>query len=111
MTGYSLGGLISRYVVGCVDLEALGLHRIVLLIVQKSILHQRGFFENVIPINFNTVATPHIGLLRYRGFMSKVFAYFGPKLLSRTGEQFYAVRTSSFLLRLSRCSLCTVFDR
>ena len=57
----------------------------------ESILHQRGFFEDVIPVNFNTVATPHIGLPRYRGFMSKVFAYFGPKLLSRTGEQFYAV--------------------
>ncbi|PIL25196.1 hypothetical protein GSI_13085 [Ganoderma sinense ZZ0214-1] len=71
VTGYSLGGLISRYVVG--------------------ILHQRGFFEDVIPVNFNTVATPHIGLPRYRGFMSKVFAFFGPKLLSRTGEQFYVV--------------------
>ena len=58
----------------------------------QSILHQRGFFEDVIPVNFNTVATPHIGLPRYRGFMSKVFAYFGPKLLSRTGEQFYVVR-------------------
>ncbi|KAI1793462.1 putative serine esterase-domain-containing protein [Ganoderma leucocontextum] len=71
VSGYSLGGLISRYVVG--------------------ILHQRGFFEDVIPVNFNTIATPHIGLPRYRSFISRLFAYFGPKLLSRTGEQFYVI--------------------
>ncbi|TBU40555.1 putative serine esterase-domain-containing protein [Dichomitus squalens] len=71
VTGYSLGGLIARYVVG--------------------ILHQRGFFENVTPVNFNTLATPHIGLPRYRTFVSGVFAFLGPKLLSRTGEQFYVV--------------------
>ncbi|KAI0676040.1 DUF676-domain-containing protein [Trametes maxima] len=71
VTGYSLGGLIARYVVG--------------------ILHQRGFFADVKPVNFNTVATPHIGLPRYPTFLSSVFAFFGPKLLSRTGEQFYVV--------------------
>ncbi|OCH96230.1 DUF676-domain-containing protein [Obba rivulosa] len=71
ITGYSLGGLISRYVVG--------------------ILHQRKFFENVTPVNFNTFATPHIGLPRYRTILSSVFSALGPTLLSRTGEQFYAV--------------------
>ncbi|KAI0642455.1 DUF676-domain-containing protein [Trametes meyenii] len=71
VTGYSLGGLIARYVVG--------------------ILHQRGFFADVKPVNFNTVATPHVGLPRYPTFLSSVFAFFGPKLLSRTGEQFYVV--------------------
>ncbi|KAG6828736.1 hypothetical protein H0H92_006924 [Tricholoma furcatifolium] len=69
VTGYSLGGLVARYVVG--------------------ILHQRGFFENVAPVNFNTVATPHIGLPRYPSFFSALTSSLGPKLLSRTGEQFY----------------------
>ncbi|KAJ8489330.1 hypothetical protein ONZ51_g2963 [Trametes cubensis] len=71
VTGYSLGGLIARYLVG--------------------ILHQRGFFTSVTPVNFNTVATPHIGLPRYPTVLSSLFAFFGPKLLSRTGEQFYVV--------------------
>ncbi|KAG6807868.1 hypothetical protein H0H92_006163 [Tricholoma furcatifolium] len=69
VTGYSLGGLVARYVVG--------------------ILHQRGFFENVVPVNFNTVATPHIGLPRYPSLFSALTSSLGPKLLSRTGEQFY----------------------
>ncbi|KAI0766616.1 putative serine esterase-domain-containing protein [Trametes elegans] len=71
VTGYSLGGLIARYVVG--------------------ILHQRGFFNNVTPVNFNTIATPHVGLPRYPTLISSVANYLGPKLLSRTGEQFFLV--------------------
>ncbi|CAL1714629.1 unnamed protein product [Somion occarium] len=71
VTGYSLGGLIARYVIG--------------------ILHQQQFFDKVTPVNFTTVATPHIGLIRYPSFRSSLFAFLGPKLLSRTGEQFYAV--------------------
>ncbi|KIP10020.1 hypothetical protein PHLGIDRAFT_281394 [Phlebiopsis gigantea 11061_1 CR5-6] len=69
--GYSLGGLVSRYLVG--------------------VLHQRKFFDKVTPVNFVTVATPHIGLIQFPGFRSKMFAYLGPRLLSRTGKQFYAV--------------------
>ncbi|KII87708.1 hypothetical protein PLICRDRAFT_42219 [Plicaturopsis crispa FD-325 SS-3] len=71
ITGYSLGGLVARYVVG--------------------ILHQRQFFKDVSPINFNTFATPHIGLPRYSSVLSSLFHTLGPKLLSRTGEQFYCV--------------------
>ncbi|KIY53362.1 DUF676-domain-containing protein [Fistulina hepatica ATCC 64428] len=71
VTGYSLGGLVARYLVG--------------------ILQQRRFFDNVTPVNFNTVATPHIGLLKYRTFLYKMFSKLGPHLLSRTGEQFYCV--------------------
>ncbi|TFY55966.1 hypothetical protein EVG20_g9119 [Dentipellis fragilis] len=71
VTGFSLGGLVSRYVIG--------------------ILHQRKFFETITPVNFNTVATPHIGLLRYRTFPSTVAAKLGSRLLSRTGEQIYGV--------------------
>ncbi|KAJ8490028.1 hypothetical protein ONZ45_g13353 [Pleurotus djamor] len=75
VTGYSLGGLVSRYLVG--------------------ILHQRNFFDDVQPMNFNTVATPHIGLLRYPSTFSAVINALGPRLLSRTGEQFYCVDTWS----------------
>ncbi|KAJ7155405.1 DUF676-domain-containing protein [Mycena crocata] len=71
ITGYSLGGLVSRYVVG--------------------ILRQRGFFDTVSPVNFNTIATPHLGLPRYPSFFSSLASVLGPKLLSRTGEQFYCV--------------------
>ena len=71
ITGYSLGGLVSRYVIG--------------------VLHQRKFFENVTPVNFNTFATPHIGLPRYPNFFSALANSLGPRLLSRTGEQFFAV--------------------
>jgi hypothetical protein len=71
VTGYSLGGLVSRYLLG--------------------VLHQRKFFENVTPVNFNTFATPHIGLPRYPNFFSALANSLGPKLLSRTGEQFFAV--------------------
>ncbi|KAF7370619.1 putative lipase [Mycena sanguinolenta] len=69
IAGYSLGGLLSRYVCG--------------------ILRQRGFFENVTPVNFTTFATPHIGLPRYPSWFSSLASVIGPKLLSRTGEQFY----------------------
>ncbi|KAF5350258.1 hypothetical protein D9758_007812 [Tetrapyrgos nigripes] len=70
ITGYSLGGLVSRYVVG--------------------ILLRKGFFDKITPVNFNTLATPHLGLLRYPSFFSTVASKLGPRLLSRTGEQFYA---------------------
>ncbi|CAE6470178.1 unnamed protein product [Rhizoctonia solani] len=69
--GYSLGGLISRYAIG--------------------ILYQRGFFRTVKPINFTTFATPHLGLPRLRGFIGGVMHKLGPKMLSRTGQQFYGM--------------------
>jgi len=55
------------------------------------VLYQQGFFDNVEPMNFNTIATPHCGLPRYPSLFSSVFSALGPKLLSRTGEQFYCV--------------------
>ncbi|KAF9240685.1 DUF676-domain-containing protein [Melanogaster broomeanus] len=69
--GYSLGGLLARYVIG--------------------ILHQNKFFDKVTPVNFNTVATPHIGIPRFPSTFSAIASYLGPKLLSRTGEQFFCV--------------------
>ena len=69
ITGYGLGGLISRYAIG--------------------VLHQRKFFENVTPVNFCAFATPHIGLPRYPHLFSTFAHSLGPKWLSRTGEQIF----------------------
>ena len=54
-----------------------------------SILSQKGFFKSVNPVNFTTVATPHLGQVVSKSFRSKLFAYFGKRFLSRTGEQLY----------------------
>ncbi|CAE6421166.1 unnamed protein product [Rhizoctonia solani] len=69
--GYSLGGLISRYAIG--------------------ILYQRGFFHTVKPVNFTTFSTPHLGLPRLRGAIGTLMHKLGPRMLSRTGKQFYGV--------------------
>lgn len=42
-------------------------------------------------MNFNTVATPHIGMLRYSSILSSLTSALGSRLLSRTGEQFYCI--------------------
>src|SRR5260370_10066235 len=55
-----------------------------------SILHQGECFSTVTPVNFNTIATPHIGQLRYPSLFSRLGSFFGPRVLSRTGEQFYS---------------------
>ncbi|KAG8978275.1 hypothetical protein FRB90_008513, partial [Tulasnella sp. 427] len=70
--GYSLGGLLSRYAVG--------------------ILYSTGFFDDgkVKPVNFATIATPNIGLLRYDTVFSSFAHTMGPIFLSRTGKHFYA---------------------
>jgi len=85
--GYSLGGLLARYVIGYAFwIYQLGSRT---LIRTFRILHQNKFFETITPVNFNTVATPHIGIPRFPTAMSTVSSYFGSKFLSRTGEQFY----------------------
>lgn len=69
ITGYSLGGLIARYMLG--------------------ILEHRKFFEKIEPVNFITIAAPHMGLFQYSSMVSSLMGALGPKLLSRTGKQFY----------------------
>lgn len=93
IAGYSLGGLVARYAIGYVTPLSLPVSFTERII--RS-LHQRRFFDNVEPVNFNTFATPHIGLLRYSTFFSRVTNTMGPILLSRTGEQFYAVEGHLF---------------
>ncbi|KAJ4469573.1 DUF676-domain-containing protein [Lentinula aciculospora] len=82
ITGYSLGGLVSRYVVGILAQRGY-------FVVENTIGGQRNSNILMIPMNFNTIATPHIGLVRYSTLFSALAHRLGPKLLSRTGEQFY----------------------
>ncbi|TPX40013.1 hypothetical protein SeLEV6574_g06858 [Synchytrium endobioticum] len=66
--GYSLGGLINRYAVGR--------------------LYAQHFFDAVRPINFITIASPHLGV-RKRGVdtSERVFNSVVPMLTSRSGIQ------------------------
>ncbi|CAO3692259.1 unnamed protein product [Rhizopus stolonifer] len=66
--GYSLGGLILRYVIG--------------------VLGERGIFKKMEPDYFVTFATPHMGVkLPDNSFRSTVFNYFSGRFVSRSGEQ------------------------
>ncbi|KIM26153.1 hypothetical protein M408DRAFT_73174 [Serendipita vermifera MAFF 305830] len=75
VVGYSLGGLLSRYMIG--------------------VLNQRKFFDNIKPVNFTTFATPNIGLVRTEFLFSKLGFKLGPKIMSRTGPQFYGLDSFS----------------
>ncbi|KAE8215905.1 hypothetical protein CF327_g877 [Tilletia walkeri] len=88
---YSLGGLVSRYTVG--------------------LLHSRHFFTLVpgaqipasivdedlakklrqppVPVQFVTLATPHLGMLPPSSGFRRFAAYVGARTLSRTGEQLF----------------------
>lgn len=70
-------------------------------------LHSTKFFDTIEPVNFNTIATPHIGLPKYPNFLSTMVSHcfktmlgkglmsipqafiIGPRLLGRTGQQFF----------------------
>jgi hypothetical protein len=59
----------------------------------NSYLPQRlgtaGFFETIEPVNFNAIATPHCGLPQYPSLLSTITSKLVPRLMSRTGEQFF----------------------
>ncbi|KAK6906990.1 hypothetical protein I203_100979 [Kwoniella mangroviensis CBS 8507] len=71
--GYSLGGLISRYIIG--------------------VLHSRhpSFFSRHKPISFSTAATPHLGVLKYGTLTNTVVHTVGRQLFSRSGRQIYCL--------------------
>nr|ODN96630.1 lipid particle protein [Cryptococcus depauperatus CBS 7855] len=73
VTGYSLGGLVARYLVG--------------------LLHSRkpSFFDIHKPVSFATLSTPHYGIPKYNTFLSTVLCWLGARIMSRSGEQLYVV--------------------
>ncbi|KAJ4993313.1 lipid particle protein [Stagonosporopsis vannaccii] len=72
ITGYSLGGLVSRYAIG--------------------LLYHRGVFEQIQPVNFTTFATPHLGVRTpLRGYTSHVWNVLGARTLSASGRQLFAI--------------------
>lgn len=69
--GYSLGGLISRYVIG----ELYGV----------------GFFDLIAPVLFATFATPHLGTTFFStyGFHAPVMNFLGTNFLGQTGKDLF----------------------
>lgn len=74
VVGYSLGGLIARYAIG--------------------LLHSKGWFERIQPVNFTTFATPHLGVRTpLRGYHSRLWNAFGSRTLSASGRQLFTIDT------------------
>ncbi|KAL8754744.1 MAG: hypothetical protein Q9184_005015 [Pyrenodesmia sp. 2 TL-2023] len=72
--GYSLGGLIARYAIG--------------------LLHSKGWFDKIQPLNFTTFATPHLGVRTpLRGYHSQLWNAFGSRTLSASGRQLFTIDT------------------
>jgi hypothetical protein len=70
--GYSLGGLIARYCVG--------------------VLHSRGWFDKLQPVNFTTFATPHLGVRTpLLGWHNHIWNVTGARTLSMSGRQLFMV--------------------
>lgn len=72
--GYSLGGLIARYAIG--------------------LLHSKGWFKKLEPVNFTTFATPHLGVRTpLRGYHSHLWNAFASRTLSASGRQLFTIDT------------------
>jgi hypothetical protein len=70
IVGYSLGGLIARYVVGVLDHD--------------------GFFEDVQPVNFTTFASPHLGARSSLNlWTSHVYNTVAPGIVATSGQQLF----------------------
>ncbi|SMR42064.1 unnamed protein product [Zymoseptoria tritici ST99CH_1E4] len=74
ITGYSLGGLISRYAIG--------------------LMYNSGLFDRIQPMNFSTFASPHIGIRAHKGgIRSELWNYMGARVLSTSGQQMFLIDT------------------
>ncbi|KAF3927445.1 hypothetical protein ABW21_db0207776 [Orbilia brochopaga] len=72
IAGYSLGGLVSRYVVG--------------------LLYAKGFFDKITPVNFTTFASPHLGVRTPKlGFHHHIWNVIGARTLSASGRQLFTI--------------------
>ncbi|RYO96791.1 hypothetical protein DL764_007391 [Monosporascus ibericus] len=72
IVGYSLGGLVARYAIG--------------------LLHAKGVFDQVEPVNFTTFVTPHLGVRTpSRGWHNHVWNVLGARTLSMSGRQLFTI--------------------
>ena len=72
VVGYSLGGLVARYVIG--------------------LLYSNGWFDRIEPINFTTFATPHLGVRTpLLGVHNRVWNILGSRTLSVSGRQLFTI--------------------
>ncbi|ETN43339.1 uncharacterized protein HMPREF1541_02498 [Cyphellophora europaea CBS 101466] len=72
IVGYSLGGLVARYVVG--------------------LLYHKGYFEKISPVNFTTFATPHLGVRTpLLGYQNHLWNVLGARTLSTSGRQLFTI--------------------
>ncbi|KAJ6258855.1 hypothetical protein Dda_5750 [Drechslerella dactyloides] len=72
IAGYSLGGLVSRYVVG--------------------LLYAKGLFDKITPVNFTTFASPHLGVRTPKlGFHNHIWNVIGARTLSASGRQLFTI--------------------
>ena len=70
LAGYSLGGLVARYVIG--------------------LLYNNGIFNHIQPTNFTTFATPHLGVRAPKlGYRTDTWNFLGSRTLSTSGQQMF----------------------
>lgn len=69
IVGYSLGGLISRYIIGE--------------------LNEVGFFDQVEPFFFTTFATPHLGVKFFTNPLAPVLNFLGSNLIGKSGNDLF----------------------
>ncbi|KAK6464246.1 putative serine esterase [Scheffersomyces coipomensis] len=80
--GYSLGGLIARYVIG--------------------LLQEMDFFDSVKPIFFTTFATPHVGIEFFaNNFFDNTANLIGPILFGPVGKELFVADTSKALKEMA----------
>ncbi|KAG7562260.1 hypothetical protein FFLO_02346 [Filobasidium floriforme] len=70
--GYSLGGLIARYLITLLDSRT------------------PSFFERHEPIHFSTIATPNLGMPRYGTKFSTIKHLVGGHMFSQTGAELFS---------------------
>lgn len=72
VVGYSLGGLVARYVIG--------------------LLYSKGWFDKLQPVNFTTFATPHLGVRTPSlGVHHRMWNVLGSRTLSVSGRQLFTI--------------------
>lgn len=82
IVGYSLGGLISRYMIG--------------------VLEEIGFFNYVKPVFFTTFATPHVGIEFFHdSFFDRTANVLGKYLFGKSGRELFMADNDQLLMQMA----------